>query len=263
MNITTTAIPTATLAGGTTMPLVGFGTFPLRGEDAARAVETALEVGFRSIDTATRYRNQAAVGEGIRRSGLPREQVFLTSKLPPDAVGLERETLERSLEEFGTGYLDLWLIHWPPGGSAGVSAWTRMLELRDEGLVRAVGVSNYSLRLLDDLYEATSVYPEVNQVQWSPVHFSARLLSGCIERGITLGAHSPFRTARLEDPTLVAIARRHRTSTRQVIVRWNVQHAVAVVPKSAHRDRMTSNLEIDFELSDEEMRAIDELSELE
>lgn len=259
----TASVPTVNLPGDVTMPLVGFGTHPLRGEDAATAVATAIDVGFRSIDTATRYQNQDAVGDGIRRSGVARSELFLTSKLPPDCVGLERETLEESLSLFGTDYLDLWLIHWPPGGSAGAGAWERMLALRDEGLVRAVGVSNYSLKLLDDLKRSTGEYPAVNQVQWSPVHYSERLARGCENRGITLGAHSPFRSARLDDPVLVEIADRHDASPRQVIVRWNVQHSVAIVPKSAHRERMAANLAIDFVLSPAEMAAIDELSELE
>lgn len=259
----TTTVPVVDLPGGVTMPLVGFGTHPLRGENAAVAVATAIDVGFRSIDTATRYRNQQAVGDGIRRSGIARSDLFLTSKLPPDCVGLERATLEESLALFGTDHLDLWLIHWPPGGSAGVGTWSRMLALRDEGLVRAVGVSNYSLKLLDELERETGEYPAVNQVQWSPVHYSERLLLGCKSRGISLGAHSPFRSARLDDPVLVEIASRHNASSRQVIVRWNVQHSVAIVPKSAHRERMAENLAIDFTLSQEEMAAIDELSELE
>lgn len=260
---TTTAVPTTDLPDGVTMPLVGFGTHPLRGEDAAAAVATAIDVGFRSIDTATRYRNQDAVGDGIRRSNIARADLFLTSKLPPDCVGLERETLEESLTLFGTDHLDLWLIHWPPGGSAGVGTWKRMQALRDEGLVRAIGVSNYSLKLLDELERETGEYPAVNQVQWSPVHYSERLALGCARRGITLGAHSPFRSARLDDPVLVEIADHHSASPRQVIVRWNVQHSVAIVPKSAHRERMAENLAIDFTLSPEEITAIDELSELE
>lgn len=263
MNQATAVIPTVTLTSGTEMPLVGYGTHPLRGEDAAVAVATAIDVGFRSIDTATRYRNQEAVGEGMRRSGVDRGELFLTSKLPPDAVGIERQTLEESLTLFQTDYLDLWLIHWPPGGSAGVTAWREMLKAREEGLVRAIGVSNYSLKQLDTLERETGHYPEVTQLQWSPVHYSERFLRGCEERGIVVGAHSPFRSARLEDPVLTAIAEQYGVSTRQVIVRWNVQHRVAVVPKSAHRERMAVNLMIDFALTDDEMRAIDDLSELE
>lgn len=258
-----TSVPRVSLAhNGVEMPLVGYGTHPLRGEDAATAVATAIEVGFRSIDTATRYRNQDGVGEGIRRSGIDRSDIFLTSKLPPDSVGMENEVLSESLTQFGTDYLDLWLIHWPPGGSAGITAWEAFIDARERGLVRAIGVSNYSLKLLDALKDATGHYPEVNQLQWSPVHYSERFLRGCQERGVTVGAHSPFRSARLDDPVLTRIAEQHGTTPRQVIVRWNVQHQVAVVPKSAHRERMKSNLEIDFALSPGEMQEIDALSEV-
>ncbi|MGF3057430.1 aldo/keto reductase [Microbacterium sp. YY-01] len=258
----TVSVPITKLASGTPMPLIGYGTHPLRGEDAARAVTTALEVGYRSVDTATRYRNEDGVGEGVRRSGVDRGEVFLTTKLPPDAVGRERETLAQSLKSLRVDYVDLWLIHWPPGGSAGVKAWEAMIQAREEGLVRAIGVSNYSLRLLDVLHESTGVYPEVNQRQWSPVHFTNRMLRGCHDRGVVVGAHSPFRSARLDDPVLSAIAGRYGVSPRQVIVRWNVQHGVAVVPKSAHRERMAVNLAVDFTLTDDEMRTIDELSEV-
>jgi len=255
-------VPSVELRGGARMPLVGYGTHPLRGEDAAAAVATAIDVGFRSIDTATRYLNQDAVGEGIRRAGLPRDEIFLTSKLPPDSVGYEREVLEKSLSHFGVDQLDLWLIHWPPGGRPGAQAWRAFLRAREEGLVRAIGVSNYSLGLLDALAQETGEYPEVVQLQWSPVHYSERFLRGCQERGIVVGAHSPFRSARLDDPGLVAIAEAHERSPRQVIVRWNVQHGVAIVPKSAHRERMAANLDIGFELSSDEMAAIDALTEV-
>ncbi|HKU35451.1 MAG TPA: aldo/keto reductase [Paenarthrobacter sp.] len=261
---TLTAAPTVQLSAGANMPLIGFGTHPLRGAAATEAVLQALETGYRSIDTATRYQNQDAVGEALRRTDIPREQVFLTTKLPPDSVGYEVDTLRASLEALGTDYVDLWLMHWPPGGSAGVSAWKQFVRAREEGLVRAIGVSNYQLRLLDELHAATGVYPEVAQLQWSPVHFSARYLAGCAERGVVVGAHSPFRSARLDDPILGSIAQAHGATVTQVIVRWNVQHGVAVVPKSAHQDRMAKNLDVMwFSLTDAEMKTIDDLSELE
>ncbi|MFK0004794.1 aldo/keto reductase [Paenarthrobacter sp. NPDC090522] len=261
---TLTAAPTVQLAAGTHMPLIGFGTHPLRGAEATEAVLHALQTGYRSVDTATRYQNQDAVGEALRRTDVPREEVFATTKLPPDSVGYEFQTLHASLKALGTDYVDLWLMHWPPGGSAGVSAWKQLVRAREKGLVRAIGVSNYQLRLLDQLHAETGVYPEVAQLQWSPVHFSARYLSGCAERGVVVGAHSPFRSARLDDPSLAAIAQAHGASVTQVIVRWNVQHGVAVVPKSAHQDRMATNLDVMwFELSETEMKTIDDLSELE
>jgi len=264
MSSHTITTPAVCLTAGATMPLIGFGTHPLRGEEATRAILEALDVGYRSVDTATRYRNQDAVGRALQAADIPRDQIFVTTKLPPDAVGYERETLEKSLTDLGTDYVDLWLMHWPPGGSAGVSAWEQMVGAREAGLVRAIGVSNYRIALLDELHRATGVYPEVAQLQWSPVHFSQRYLAACTGRGIVVGAHSPLRSARLSDPVLARVAAAHRASPTQVIVRWDVQHGVAVVPKSSHRDRMVANLDVGwFQLSDDEMTAIDGLTELE
>ena len=262
--ITAPATPTVTLTAGAEMPLIGFGTFPLRGEEAATAIVEALDVGYRSLDTATRYRNQDAIGEGLRRSPVARDEVFITTKLPSDSVRYEQQVLEDSLAQLGTDHVDLWLIHWPPGGTASATAWKEMVRLREAGLVRAIGVSNHAIRLFDELHEATGVYPEVAQLQWSPVHFSARYLAEARDRGIVVSAYSPFKSARLDDATLAAIGERHGVTATQVIVRWNVQHGVSVVPKSANRERMVRNLDVlGFELSDDEMRAIDDLNELE
>ena len=257
-------VPTVRLTAGAEMPLVGFGTHPLRGDDARDAVLTALDVGYRSIDTATRYRNQDGVGAALSATPVPRHEIFVTTKLPPDAVGQERATLEDSVALLGIDRVDLWLMHWPPGGSAGVGAWREMIRARDEGLVRAIGVSNFRLALLDQLERETGRRPEVVQLQWSPVHFSPRFLEVNRRRGTVVGAHSPFRSARLDDPVLSRIAADHGVSVNQVIVRWNVQHGVAVVPKSAHRARMETNRDVlGFELDEAEMAAVDGLSELE
>ncbi|WFR68245.1 aldo/keto reductase [Curtobacterium flaccumfaciens] len=198
---TVTATPSTELRDGVTMPLVGFGTHPLRGRPATEAVLQALETGYRSVDTAARYRNEDAVGAALRESPVPRSEVFVTTKLPPDSVGIEREMLETSLAALGLDQVDLWLLHWPPGGSAGTSAWRRMVALRDEGLVRAVGVSNFRIAQLDELHRATGEYPALVQRQWSPVHFSPRYLAECTARGVAVGAHSPLRSARLDDPS--------------------------------------------------------------
>ena len=259
-----TPVPTTRLANGAEMPLVGFGTHPMRDAAARDAVLTALDVGYRSIDTATRYRNEAAVGAALAATTVPRGDIFVTTKLPPDAVGLEHEHLEASMEALGVEQIDLWLMHWPPGGTAGVGAFQRMIEAREQGLVRAIGVSNYRLALMAELERETGHHPEIVQLQWSPVHFSSRFLEKCAERRIVVGAHSPFRSARMDDPVLTRIAHAHDVTVNQVIMRWNVQHGVAAVPKSAHRERMTTNLDVlGFQLSEIEMAAIDGLSELE
>lgn len=252
--------PAVELAGGVRMPLLGFGTWQLTGSDAAAAVGWALDSGYRHLDTATGYGNEAEVGDAIRASGVAYSDIFVTTKLPPDHVGRERRTLEESLRALGTDRVDLWLVHWPPRGTAGVSSWQVFAEALDEGLARAIGVSNYSLDQIDELTKATGVTPAVNQIKWSPLLFDAELLAEHRERGIVVEGYSPFRAGTLSHPTLAEIAERHGKLPTQVVIRWHVQHDVVVIPKSANRDRIAANADVfDFELSDDEMAAIDAL----
>ncbi|MFJ5840503.1 aldo/keto reductase [Streptomyces shenzhenensis] len=253
-------VPTAD-AAGITMPLIGFGTHPMRGDQATEAVLTAFSVGYRLVDTATRYRNEAAVGAALAATDLPRSDLFVTTKMPPDQVGRERLTLEQSLTALGCDHVDLWLIHWPPGGHPGVTSWREFVRARDEGLVRAVGVSNYSVELIDVLHRETGVYPAVNQVQWGPGDHDPHFAEAMRERGIVLSAHSPLRSTDLDHPVLTDVARRHGRSPRDVVLAWNLHHKVAVTVKSAHRDRMERNLSaVDLVLSPAEVEAIDGLT---
>lgn len=254
------AEPALDLSGGAHLPLLGIGTWRLSGESAARAVSWALEAGYRHIDTATAYGNEAEVGKAVRASGVPREDVFITTKLPPGNVGRERQTLDESLAALGTGHVDLWLIHWPPAGQPGVSAWEQFVAAHREGLARAIGVSNYSLDQIDTLTKATGVTPAVNQVKWSPLLYDAGLLAAHRERGVEVEGYSPFRAGTLDHPALIEIAARHGKEPAQVVVRWHIQHEVVVIPKSARRDRVLSNADVfDFDLSADEMRTIDQL----
>lgn len=249
---------TTPLRSGGHLPLIGFGTWQLRGGDARQAVGWALEAGYRHLDTATSYRNQTEVGAALRESGVSREEVFVTTKLPPDHVGRERRTLEESLSELGLDHLDLWLIHWPPGGNAGVPTWREFIAARKDGLTKAIGVSNYSLAQLDELASATGEMPDVNQIKWSPANFDRAVLEGHRERGVVLEGYSPFRSADLNDTRLTGIAGAHGKTVAQVIVRWHLQHNIVVIPKSGRRERIISNVDVgDFELSQEEMDAID------
>jgi len=251
---------TAPLAGGTTIPLIGFGTWQLRGDDARQAVTWALSAGYRHLDTATMYRNEAEVGRAVRDSDVGFDEVFLTTKLPDDRADRARATLEASLTALGTDVVDLWLIHWPPDHGAGVSTWRDLVAARAEGLARAVGVSNYSLDQIDQLTRATGETPEVNQVKWGPTRFDRATYDGHRERGVVLEGYSPFRSGRLTDPVLTRIAERHGTGTAQVVVRWHLQHGVVVIPKSARRERIVDNVDVGgFALSEEEMAAIDAL----
>ncbi|MFF0148633.1 diketogulonate reductase-like aldo/keto reductase [Amycolatopsis sulphurea] len=252
-------VPVADL-GGRAMPLLGYGTHPMRGGQATEAVLAALEVGYRLVDTATRYRNEEAIGAALAQTAVPRGELFVTTKMPPDCVGIERRTLEESLTALGTDHVDLWLIHWPPGGYPGVTSWRAFAQAREEGLVRAMGVSNYPIELIDALYQATGEYPAVNQRQWGPGDYDAGYAGALAARGIVLSAHSPLRSTDLNDPVLLSVAQAHDRSVHEVVVAWNLHHGVAVTVKSAHRERMVRNLSAaGLTLTEEEVAAIDRL----
>lgn len=260
MSTMNTAVPTARLACGLDLPLVGFGTFPLRGHEAETAVTTAIDLGYGAVDTAMRYRNEDAVGRAVRTARSGGRDVLVTTKMATDQVGYEREALMGSLDALGLEHVDLWLIHWPPGGSPGIGSWREFIAAREEGLVRAIGVSNYSLEQIDRLIAATGVAPDVVQRSWSPPEFDAAYLQATKDRGILISAHSPLRSTPLDHPAIADTAQRHGVTPAQVVLRWNLQHDVAMVPKSANPQRMAQNLDLlGFALEDEEMLAIDEL----
>lgn len=256
-------VPTdaAPLPSGRGMPLLGFGTWQLSGDTAVRATAEALTAGYRHLDTATVYENETQVGVALRESGVAREDVFVTSKLPPNRADWAQATLEQSLEQLGVDSLDLWLVHWPPEGeSAGVQVWADFLTARDQGLARDIGVSNYSLDQLDDLTEATGVTPAVNQVKWSPLLFDRAYLDGHRERGVVLEGYSGLKGGTLENPVVTDIADRLGRTPAQVVVRWHVQHDVVVIPKSQSPERIRANADVaGFELSPDDMAALDAL----
>lgn len=254
-------VPTVTLAADVAMPMVGFGTWQLPGRRAYDAVRYALEVGYRHVDTATIYGNEAEVGRAIADSGLPREAVFLTTKLPPGNVGRERQTIAASLRALGTDYVDLWLVHWPPRGGARPDTWREFLAAREQGLARAVGVSNYGIRQLDELIDATGQAPAVNQIPWSTREHDPRLLEEHRARGVAVEGYSPLRGSRLRDRVLTGIAEAHGVTPAQVVLRWHLQHGIVVIPKSATRERIAENFDLfGFSLDDEEVERIDALS---
>lgn len=251
---------TVRLPGGGGMPMLGFGTWQLSGRHAYESVRAALDVGYRHLDTATMYANEAEVGRAVRDSGIPREQVFITTKLPPRRAGSERATLAESLRQLGTEYVDLWLIHWPPD-HAGVHTWREFLALRDEGLARAVGVSNYRTPELDELVEATGETPAVNQIRWGPALYDAKRLAQHHERGVVLEGYSPFKSTNLRDRTLVEVAAAHGVTPAQVVLRWHLEHGIVVIPKSGRTERIRTNFDVyGFSLSAEEVSRIDRLA---
>lgn len=255
----TAPIPTLTLPGGE-IPMVGLGTWQSEGGEAERAVSAALQLGYRHIDTATGYGNEDEVGRALATVGIDRDDVFVTTKLPPDHAGRARRTLTESLAALGTDHLDLWLIHWPPNRQASPETWQVFREVRDEGLVRSIGVSNYSIAQLDELIAATGEAPAVNQIPYSPRDHDPDLLAAHRERGIVVEGYSPLKRTSLEAPALVAAAQAHDVSPAQVVLRWHVQHDVVVIPKSTRQERIAANLDIlGFELTADEMSAIDAL----
>jgi 2,5-diketo-D-gluconate reductase A len=242
------------------MPLLGFGTWQIKGHDAVHATSVALETGYRHLDTATIYGNEREVGLGLAESGVPRESVFLTTKCPPNRAGRELDTLRQSLELLQTDDVDLWLIHWPGLGSVNVDMWRTFVDARESGLTREIGVSNFDTSLIKDVAEATGATPSVNQIEWSPLLFDARTLAEHRARNIALEGYSALRGGSLHHPTILDIAERTGCTPAQLIIRWHLQHHVAVIPKSVRADRIRSNADVaGFRLTDEDMAALDSL----
>ena len=260
-------IPTYTLNDGTTLPAIGFGTYPLKGEDGTAAIVSALEVGYRLLDTAVNYENETEVGDALRRSGLPRDQVQVASKIPGRHHGYDDAiaSVHGSLERLGLDYLDLQLIHWPnPRHGKYVDAWRALVDLREKGLVRAIGVSNFTEEHLARIIEATGVTPVVNQIELHP-RFPQRDMLAVHERlGIRTEAWSPMgkRRAPLGEDAVTAAAEAHGVTPGQVILRWHVQLGSLPIPKSADPERQRQNLDVfGFELSADQMAAISALGE--
>jgi diketogulonate reductase-like aldo/keto reductase len=251
---------TVALAQGGRMPLLGFGTWQIKGEDAVRATSAALEAGYRHLDTATIYGNEREVGRALADSGVAREQVFLTTKCPPARSGRELETLRESLELLQTDHVDLWLIHWPAQGAGNADMWRAFIDAREAGLAREIGVSNFDASLLDEITTATGVRPAVNQIEWSPLLFDAETLAAHRARDIVLEGYSALRGGTLTHPVVLEVAERTGHTPAQVIIRWHLQHGVVVIPKSVKPDRIRSNADVDaFSLTDEDMSALDAL----
>jgi diketogulonate reductase-like aldo/keto reductase len=247
------------LADGNQMPMLGLGVWQVpNGAGCVNAVRWALELGYRHIDTAQAYRNEESVGRALRDSGVPRDEVFITTKFFPartDPVAEARQSLRR----LGVDQVDLYLVHWPQGGP--VWAWPGMERARELGLARSVGVSNFSAGELDEVLAAGTVEPAVNQVQFSALSYRRALLDVCLRRGVAVEAYSPLGTGRnLSDPTVKRVAQRVDRTPAQVLLRWCLQHDVPVISKSVHRERLLQNAQIfDFALSAADMAELDAL----
>lgn len=248
------------LSDGVSIPLIGFGTWQLEGDDAYNGVLAALEIGYRHIDTATAYGNEDRVGAAVKNSGLGRENVFITTKCPPGNVGREAQTLDASLKALGTDFVDLWLVHWPPHGEARPDTWKAFIAALEQGKTRAIGVSNYSIAQIDELIAATGHAPALNQIPWNPFVFSEREVTGLRDRHVVLEGYSPLKRSDLGHPVLTEIAAAHGKTAAQVILRWHVEHGFVVIPRSRRRERIEENFAVfDFELSPQELRRLDTL----
>jgi 2,5-diketo-D-gluconate reductase A len=255
--------PTVTLSNGAAMPRLGLGTSPMNDADAERAVGQALEVGYRLIDTAENYRNEVGVGRALKN--IPRDEVFVTSKFNKRWHNVEgaRTAFAASAEKLGVSYLDLLLIHWPnPDQDRYVEAWRGLIALREAGLVRAIGTSNFKPSHLQRLIDETGVAPEVNQIQLSPLWTKQQNRDFHAEHGIVTEAWSPIGWGGdlLNQPSVVEAARAHDRTPAQVVLRWEVQLNVVPIPKSSDRTRLEQNLSVfDLELTDDELAKLSAL----
>ncbi|NLF55083.1 MAG: aldo/keto reductase [Thauera phenolivorans] len=264
MTKTVNPAPTLTLANGVEMPQLGLGTWPMNDAEAAAAVAQAIRIGYRLIDTAENYENERGVGEGVRNSGVAREQIFVTTKFNRKwhSVDGARQACEASLERLGLDYIDLLLVHWPnPDQDRYVEAYQGLVRLLDAGVVRAIGTSNFKPAHLQRLFDLGLV-PAVNQIQLDPYHRRDELVALHKEKGIVTESWRPLGcgNAMLSDPAVTAIAEAHGRTPAQVLLRWQVQQGFVTCPKSADPARQAQNLDIfDFALSAEQMAALDGL----
>jgi 2,5-diketo-D-gluconate reductase A len=264
MSSSTTSIPIVDLRNGVQIPQLGFGVFQVPPEETQKTVETALEIGYRHIDTAAAYGNEPGVGAAIAASGLPREDVFVTTKLWNSKQGYDSamHECENSLERLGTEYLDLYLIHWPvPTEDRYLETWRAFERIQEEGRARTIGVSNFRVEDLERLKAEADVLPTVNQIELHPRLQQAELRAWHADHDVATEAWSPLvQGAVLEDETIEAIAAEHERTAAQIVLRWHIQVGNVVIPKSVTPERILENFELfDFELSEEELATIGRL----
>jgi len=260
-----------TTLNGTTLPAIGFGTACLKGDICVSAVAEAIKRGYRLIDTASQYGNEAEVGEGIRQSGIPREEILICSKLWDDDHGYERtyEAVRKSLEQLRLDYLDLYLIHWPnPRALRAIGyethnaqSWRAMEEMYRAGKIRSIGVSNFQPHHLDALIRHASILPMVNQICLYPGHTQSETVSYCHERGIVLEAYSPLGAGRILDhPVILNLAERYNKTPAQICLRWHLQNGFIPLPRSSRTEGIDSNFDIfDFSMTAEDTASLSQL----
>lgn len=250
--------PQLKLNNGVKIPQIGFGTWKMRwGHTAYKAVHWALEAGYRHIDTAHIYGNEAGVGRAIRDSGLKREEVFVTTKLFNTQHHNPQKAIDGSLAKLGVDYVDLYLMHWPVARVRN-QTWQKMTEFLKTGKAKAIGVSNFTIRHLEELLNQTDVVPAVNQVEFHPFLYQKELLEYCEAKGVILEAYSPLTHGQeLDNPLITKVAKKYKKSNAQIMIRWSLQLGNIVLPKSSHQERIKENIDVfDFEINDEDMEVI-------
>lgn len=260
-----TSAPLIELNDGNPIPQLGLGVWQLTDEEATAAVSDALETGYRHIDTAAIYRNETGVGRAIAASALPRDEIFVTTKLWNKAQGrdLARSGLERSLEKLGLDHVDLYLIHWPcPAQDKYVETWEQLIDFRSEGLARSIGVCNFLPGHLDAIVDETGITPAIDQIELHPTFQPDDLINHCADLGVAVESWSPLgQAADLADPVITGIAERLRATPAQVVIRWHLDRGFIVIPRSKNPERITSNFgALDVQLSSEDRAAIDALN---
>ncbi len=254
-----------TLNNGVKIPVLGLGTYLMKpGEETYRACLWAIEAGYRHIDTASFYRNEADVGRAVHDSGVPRNEIFVTTKVWNDDQGYNKalKAVEESLKRLNLEYADMILIHWPVPGLRR-DTWKALERVYDEGLCAAIGVSNYTIAHLQELFNYANVIPAVNQVEFSPFLYQRELKEFCEENGIVVEAYSPLvRTRKFNDPRILQIAEKYGKNPAQVMIRWALQIGTVVIPKASKKEHIIENAQVfDFELSEEDMELISSCNE--
>ncbi len=254
--------PIVTLNNGTSMPVLGLGVYQIsKGVETEKTVLTALELGYRLIDTAAFYGNEKDVGNAVRKSGIPRNEIFITTKLSPTTIfGVER-ALDGSLNRLGMDYVDLHLIHWPFLRKKTV--WRTLEKAYKAGKARAIGVSNYGINDIENILSSAEIIPAVNQIEFHPFLYQKRLLEHCTSKGIVVEAHSPLtHNKRLNDPRILSVAQKYNKSAAQILIRWSLQHGLVVIPKTTKKERLQENMNVfDFEIIQTDMLLLDHLND--
>jgi methylglyoxal/glyoxal reductase len=255
---------TTTLNNGVVMPMLGLGVYDIYGKEAEQTVEWALEIGYRLFDTAAMYENETQVGRAIRQGNIPREELFITTKVHNQDQGYDAtlRAFDQSLARLGCAYIDLYLIHWPLTQTR-KSTWKALETLYARGNVRAVGLANYLVPFLEEMAAYANLVPAVNQIEFSPYLYLTRELQYCRQHQIQLQAYSPLvRGRRFNDPRLLNLANKYGKTPAQLLIRWALQHNVSVIPKSASRQRLQENFQVfDFSLSAEDLHYMNSLHE--